>query len=260
MYPPDIAQQPSSSDLEALARREAEFYETRATAYDVLRRLIRRSIGEFARYREAQRYFDPAGKRVLAYAPVPSSSLLLERGAVQVTGIDVSASELELARDHMERLGYGDRIDFLVADAHRTPFDDDSFDLIVGGSVLHHLELRTALQEIRRILRPGGRAVFHEPLGHNPLIQLGRAVTPAARTSDEHPLTVADWKLCREIFPAFEHRELELVTVAFMPLNLILPRRWQSWLVQPVFWLDDWVLSAFPRLRRYARLTILVLE
>lgn len=245
---------------QSLALREAEFYDHRSKTYDLVRRLIQRSMRGLERYAETHRYFDPAGKHVLLYAPVPQSVSLFERGAASVTGIDVSERELERARRAMEDAGYGDRFHGLVADAHRTPFEDASFDVIVGGSVLHHLDLPIALREIRRILRPGGRAVFDEPLAHNPLIRLGRALTPGARTPDEHPLTVDDLELCGEVFAGFEHHEFELITVPLMPLNALVPRRWSAPVAERLSRWDDAVIARAPALRRYARLTVLVLK
>jgi ubiquinone/menaquinone biosynthesis C-methylase UbiE len=48
-----------------------------------------------------------------------------------------------------------------ACDAEELPFDDDSFDLVLGHAVLHHLpELRRAFGEFRRVLRPGGVVLF----------------------------------------------------------------------------------------------------
>jgi Methyltransferase domain len=143
---------PDTIAPQSLAHREAEFYDHRSRTYDVVRSLIQRSMRGLGRYAEPHRYFDPAGKHVLLYAPVPESVSLFERGAALVTGIDVSERELERARRAIEDKGYGDRFRGLIADAHRTPFEDASFDVIVGGSVLHHLDLPVALREIRRTL------------------------------------------------------------------------------------------------------------
>jgi ubiquinone/menaquinone biosynthesis C-methylase UbiE len=250
-------------ELAALAEREKSFYnEKDRTSYHTVRRWIWRAIGEFRRNDEAHELYSAAGKDVLDYGCGPGylTRYLIEEGAKSVTGIDVSDAEIEQARERAEENGIADRSRFVVADAHATDFPDDSFDVIVGDSILHHLELRRALEEIRRILRPGGRAVFLEPLWHNPLLRLGRALTPSARTPDEHPLTTADWALCADIFPAFEHQERELFTIPLMPLNLILPKRLQKRLARRVWAFDDRMLARFPSLRKHARSTFLVLK
>jgi ubiquinone/menaquinone biosynthesis C-methylase UbiE len=254
---------PEEGDVASLAEREKSFYNERSqTSYNTLRQWIWRAIGEFGRDNEAYALYDPAGKDVLDYGCGPGylTKYLVEGGAKSVTGIDVSDGEIEQARVKAEENGIADRSRFLVADAHATDFPDDSFDLIVGAAILHHLELRKALLEIRRILRPGGEAIFLEPMVHNPILRIGRALTPGARTPDEHPLTVDDWKLCAEIFPDFEHEERELLTIPLMPLNLFLPRRAQKWLARRVWAVDDWLLARFPRLGKYARSTFLILK
>jgi ubiquinone/menaquinone biosynthesis C-methylase UbiE len=248
---------------EARAERERAFYNEKGkTSYHTLRRWIWRAIGEFRRNDEAHQFYDPAGKDVLDYGCGPGylTKYLIEAGAKSVTGIDVSDAEIDQARERAETNGIADRCRFLAADAHSTDFPDDSFDVIVGDSILHHLELRRALLEIRRILRPGGRAVFLEPLWHNPILRLGRALTPGARTPDEHPLTTADWALCAEIFPGFEHEERELLTIPLMPLNLVLPKAAQRWLARRVWALDDWVLAHVSWTRKHARSTFLILK
>src|SRR5215471_5911669 len=61
---------------------------------------------------------------------------------------------------------------FKKDDIHRTHFSDSTFDLVLGCSVLHHLELDLALREIRRILKPGGQLRCSEPNLLNPQIYL----------------------------------------------------------------------------------------
>jgi hypothetical protein len=102
--------------------------------------------------------------------------------------------------------------------------------------------------------------VFREPLALNPLLRFACRLTPAARTEDEHPLTVDDWQMCRDAFPAFRHRELELISMPLLPLAWILPRRWRPPLARRVAALDDRLLERHPRLRPRARTTLLILE
>lgn len=255
---------PSPPTVIERVEHERSFYNesSGASRYRQLRRLIWRAIGEFNRQGELYRLFDPAGKAMLQYgcgAGIGVESLL-RRGALHVTGIDISDEEIERARQSAERGGYAEKTSFAVADAHHTGFPANTFDLIVGQSILHHLELPVALAELRRILRPGGAAVFSEPLAQNPVLRVGRRLTPVARTADEHPLTAADWDLCASVFSGFEHNEVELVSVLVMPLNLLLPRRWQRPLAQRVAKLDDLLLRRFPALRPHARLTFLILK
>jgi SAM-dependent methyltransferase len=249
--------------LESRIARERDFYnEKGATSYHTLRRWIWRALGEFRRNQDITTFYDPAGKVVLDYGCGPGylTKYMIDHGALHVTGIDVSEGEIEQARLQAEQLGVGDKTNFLAVDAHATGFPQDSFDLIVGSSILHHLDLRVALEEIRRILRPDGRAVFMEPLWHNPLLRLGRALTPSARTPDEHPLTTSDWDLCASIFDNFQHYEREFLTIPLMPFNLIVPTRAQRPLARYLSNLDDRMLARFPTTRKYARITFLILK
>lgn len=248
-----------SSDV---VEREKRFYNSSHGSYRRWRKLIWRSIGPFNRNAELHDLYDPAGKRILLYGCGPANGAvdLLEAGATSVTGIDVSEVEIAEAWRQARERGYEGQVDFRVGDAHSTGFPDDAFDLIIGLAILHHLDVPVALREIRRILAPGGRALFLEPLAHNPLLRLGRWLTPAARTVDEHPLTVEDWRLCGEVFPNFSHHEAELVSIPLMPLNLVLPPARQQALARRVASIDDRLLERFPRLRPFARRTLLVLE
>jgi SAM-dependent methyltransferase len=245
-----------------IAEREREFFNQKAGRYQFLRDLIWRAIGPFNRNDELHDLYDPRGKRVLLYGCGPNNPVaeLFEAGAVHVSGIDISDLDIAAANEQARELGYGDRAEFLVADAQSTGFPDDSFDLIIGSAILHHLDVRIALAELRRILAPGGRAVFLEPLAHNPILRLGRRLTPSARTDDEHPFTVDDWRLCKDEFSNFRHREVELTSIPLMPLNLILPRTTQERLAARVKRLDERLLARYPSLGRHARTTFLVLE
>jgi ubiquinone/menaquinone biosynthesis C-methylase UbiE len=85
---------------------------------------------------------------------------LLQTGVVQeATCTDISPGMVSALGSNAARLGLNVRA--ARADAESLPFSDQSFDLVLGHAVLHHLpNLRRAFAEFHRVLRPGGRIVF----------------------------------------------------------------------------------------------------
>ena len=144
--------------------------------------------------------------------------LLAQHGAV-VTGIDLSPVAIEQAAERAEREGVSGLCEFRLMDAERLEFPESSFDLVCGSGILHHLDLSPALSEVARVLRPGGHAVFVEPLGHNPAINLYRRRTPELRTEDEHPLLMSDLELARAYFGRVEARHFHLLTLLAVPFR-----------------------------------------
>ena len=69
-----------------------------------------------------------------------------------MTGIDLSAVAIEQATEEAERQGVADRCEFRVMNAEELDFADDSFDLICGTAILHHLDLDKAYSELRRTM------------------------------------------------------------------------------------------------------------
>ena len=79
-----------------------------------------------------------------------------------VTGVDLTPQMLAEARALQARNGLCN-VSFTVADVHRLPFDADSFDLVTARRAPHHFsDVRRALAEMRRVLRPGGRLVIDD--------------------------------------------------------------------------------------------------
>jgi SAM-dependent methyltransferase len=85
---------------------------------------------------------------------------LLRAGIVrEATCTDISPGMVRALTANAERLGLS--VKGLRADAESLPFADESFDLVLGHAVLHHLpDLGRAFAEFHRVLRPGGRIVF----------------------------------------------------------------------------------------------------
>jgi SAM-dependent methyltransferase len=81
------------------------------------------------------------------------------RGGADVTGVDLAASAIELARANFSQQGLQGRFD--VADGEHLPFPDNSFDLVYAhGVVQYTADPEQLVKECRRVLKPDGQAVF----------------------------------------------------------------------------------------------------
>lgn len=81
------------------------------------------------------------------------------KGGAIVTGVDLASSAIELARANFQQQGLQGA--FHVANGEAMPFDDDAFDLVFAhGVVQYTADPQKLVDECRRVLKPGGEAVF----------------------------------------------------------------------------------------------------
>ena len=172
---------------------------------------------------------------------------LAEKGS-KVTGIDISEVAIKNCKEKAIKRGVTNETNFLVMDAEFPIFSSTTFDLVFGSGILHHLELGRALREISRMLKPGGRAVFLEPLGHNPFIRALRRLTPNARTRDEHPLLESDISKFNLYFNKIEFRYYGFTTLLALPF-----KRWSFYTnIERLFNFIDMYLFKFKTIRNLA--------
>ena len=124
----------------------------------------------------------------------------LERGAQKVCSIDLSSVACRAVRDGLKNKKEESWRYVAVMDAEQLGFAAESFDVVFGRAIVHHLDLDAISAELFRVLKPGGQAVLIEPLGINPLINRYRRRTPEARTVDEHPLDASDLRKLADRF------------------------------------------------------------
>ncbi|HZU38365.1 MAG TPA: class I SAM-dependent methyltransferase [Gemmataceae bacterium] len=198
---------------------------------------------------------DLHGRRVLDYGCGHGmASVVLARRGARVTAFDLSQGYLDEARQRAQANGV--TVEFVRTDGARLPFDSGSFDRIWGNAVLHHLDITQAALELRRVLRPGGLAVFCEPWGGNPLLNLARRRLPypgKERTPDEQPLRPADLRALRRIFPDLDVRGVQFLSMARRVLQ-------RGRLVAGLDWCDAMLLERVPALRRWCRYVILTMR
>jgi len=103
------------------------------------------------------------GARVLEVAPGPGflAIELARAGKVQVTGLDIGRTFVELASENARREGVW--ADFVLGDVADMPFEAGCFDLIVCQAAFKNFAAPgTALEEMHRVLRPGGAVVIQD--------------------------------------------------------------------------------------------------
>jgi SAM-dependent methyltransferase len=105
----------------------------------------------------------------------------LSKAYGHLTAIDISPALLARAKQKCPS------VIFELRDAHNTNFADCSFDIVVGCSVLHHLDWDKALNEFYRILKVGGLLIFSEPNLRNPQIFLQKNWGWLKRRSGDSP-------------------------------------------------------------------------
>ena len=101
------------------------------------------------------------GASVLELAPGPGyfAIELAKLGNYRITGLDISETFVEIERKNARDAGV--QVDFRLGNASRMPFADESFDRILCRAAFKNFsEPAEAMQEMHRVLRPGGRAVI----------------------------------------------------------------------------------------------------
>jgi len=131
----------------------------------------------------------------LGCGPGVSSFVLAEAvpGAVEVTGVDISAPMIERARAlQRQRYAHLPGLSFLCADALALPFEEASFDVVTGHSFLYIIgERERALREIARVLAPRGRLVLMEPARDGSLLSAAQGTLPDLRAGLREPRSAA---------------------------------------------------------------------
>lgn len=137
--------------------------------------------------------------------------VLASRGAF-VCASDISSEAVKLARKNNAEF-ISKQVDVQEMDVCSLAYKDESFDFVIGGGVLHHVDIDKASREISRVLKSGGKAVFVEPLAHNPISNMWRRLTPSARTSNEWPLSYSEISKMGKRFSSVKYREFALLTL-----------------------------------------------
>ncbi|MGH9788504.1 MAG: class I SAM-dependent methyltransferase [Candidatus Acidiferrales bacterium] len=193
--------------------------------------------------------------------------VLLATEGAEVALLDLSPVAIEVGLRRARVHGVAHAVRGYARDASDLScFSDSEFELIHAGAAVHHtLKYPRALEELVRVLKPGGKLILVETFGNNRLLNLARRLR---------------WKLSREPEEAGEDiilsdREINLLRPHFRrleshPMNLLAMTkrlfrgRFASPAVRMVMWVlektDAALLTLFPFLRRYCGEVVVVAE
>ena len=202
---------------------------------------------------------DVRGKRVVDFGcgSGANTALLAGRGA-HLWGIDISEDLLRLGQRRLAISGRAGDATFIAGSAHDMPFPDNSIDVVFGIAILHHLDLDLVSREVRRVLKPGGRAIFQEPVRNSAVLRFLRSLIPY-RAPDispyERPLTDGELRRFADGFSSWSVRAFGLPHVQVGPLLPVVKRFWRT-----LYAWDRRMLDRVPALARYASIRVISLR
>jgi ubiquinone/menaquinone biosynthesis C-methylase UbiE len=191
-------------------------------------------------------YFALLGARCVAtdYSPgmVEVALKLADMNGVQIEGQTVNAMDID--------------------------FPDNTFDIVYASNLLHHIpHPDITLKEMHRVLKPGGKACFWDPLKHNPVINVYRRMATEVRTEDETPLDIGLVNYIRSLYSKTHYDTFWIATLwiflQFYLIEKVNPNKERYWkkiileqarLEKPYLRLeklDKW-LKKLPLMKRFA--------
>lgn len=228
---------------------------------------------------ETQTDAEPIGDDSAAYAFFSDLIARLEAGTVldfgcgdgwlsmrlasqghQVYGIDISRVLVDRATKWAAERGLSERVRFEEMPGENLRFRNDFFDAIIGSAILHHTELETSLRGLYRVLKPGGKGLFIEPMNENMLLKLWRILTPWRRSPAERALTLSDVATALRIFPKAKLHYFTLSSIFSEGLLIIFPKsRFVRAMNRTLGRLDQLLVARFPALGRSCAVVVMEL-
>lgn len=201
---------------------------------------------------------DIRGKKVLdCGVGIGVSSLLLTQKGAEVFGFDISLGMISIARSKVKE------VDFCKMKAECLGFKDEQFDVVFGVHILHHTNVNESIPEIYRVLKRGGKGIFIENFGFNPLLNFSRAHivgkfgVPKYGTHEERPLVRRDLCVINSYF------KTKIIVPDFLFMKLLACRvfHFRYKIVNFLCSLfDRWIYEGFSALSHYSYTQLLMIE
>lgn len=168
---------------------------------------------------------DRRAKLIAQYADIKPGQSALEIGCgtglfsnkfrnitqANLIATDLSPELLDVAKKKYQG------IEFQIEDAMSLSFNDNSFDVVFGSSVLHHLDFEKSIKEIFRVLKPGGKMVFAEPNMINPQIFIQKNIPFIKKMLGDSPdeTAIVRWKF-KKLLEQLGFKDVQIIPYDFL--------------------------------------------
>jgi ubiquinone/menaquinone biosynthesis C-methylase UbiE len=221
----------ADNSLTERQQREKEYYEQFANSFDLSSEIDftpvdgplsgkeRRPWNSYWATYEMSIDLYKEGSRLLDFGSGPGENALrLSKIGYQVDGFDISDKNIEVSKQLFDKYKMTDKGTFQVSSAESLPYEDSSFEVIIGVDILHHIDIDKSVRECHRVLKEGGVAIFREPL-EVPILDFIRNLkvikffAPTEKsfelhiTEDERKLNQVDVDILLNIFPKMEMKK-----------------------------------------------------
>ena len=141
----------------------------------------------------------------------------LKHSKAHINAIDISPDLLSIAKKKIK----SENIKFSLDNAYDLNFNNECFDTIIGSSILHHLNVKKALAEFYRVLKPGGTIYFTEPNMLNPIIAIQKNIPFIKKIMGDTPDETAfiKWKI-KELLKTNKYKNIEVTSFDFLHPSL----------------------------------------
>ncbi|MBI5789565.1 MAG: methyltransferase domain-containing protein [Candidatus Schekmanbacteria bacterium] len=208
---------------------------------------------------------DISNKRILecGFGDGLLACYLASQGAT-VWAFDTSPKMVEVAKRRAGLWNVSNKIHFECNAFEEINYADGCFDIICGCMVLHHVDLRRAMEKIKRYLSPDGKAVFRETSSDNPLLMflrrhvVGKFGIKRRSTPDEFPLSRKNFKEVEHLFArsCIYYPEMFLwrlvARIYSMPFLRLLPLKFKNIIYHICWQLDTASYYLCPCIRKFS--------
>jgi ubiquinone/menaquinone biosynthesis C-methylase UbiE len=201
------------------------------------------------------------GKRVLNVAcGTGELSLFLAHCGCDVVAFDFSPKSVEYAREMARINGFADKIQIDVMDIRNITYPENSFDVVTGEAALHHvIKYDNCFENMYRVLKPGGVALFFENFVFDPMVRLMRPINWYFKGYvGEYSLGREDIEYAKRVFD--EVRITDHAVFYTYARFFYTPSKLNRFVARTLKQVDNAVLPTLPFLKRFYSLAYMELH